>query len=334
MMRKDLILHLSLVFVIALMTGCSFSSSTSEQQTVPSPTVSESSNARAVKVLFKTPTFDNPSGSFDTPSGLSGMTTKAVRLYKPDGELLASTGDATWPGWLVDVEVGISGSNNSAATNANCARFATADDAANGKCYKTPAADADAFDCSAPEGYYRVSEVDCLSDTIREGDGTAGDGVTIRATFNRDTTRLGSAENVMAIVEYSASALSVPNEASPCFTKGRFSAEACSDLTWKAFLRSSTAETGVAPFLMLVPPSVGVVNRTDKKAGSGMSTKKIILPLAADPTLQVFQLSRIRSRLTKNDKTLTEVCRKNDTTAGNSPLCAGLILYSITFYRI
>ena len=64
------------------------------------------------------------------------------------------------------------------------------------------------------------------------------------------------------------------------------------------------------------------------------AAKQIILPLPSDPALTVFQISRIRSNLDALGATVKSRCNAANTTDANSPLCAGIILYSLTFYRI
>jgi hypothetical protein len=85
----------------------------------------------------------------------------------------------------------------------------------------------------------------------------------------------------------------------------------------------------VMPYLLLVPP-------TTQRATSvippeaGLSTKQFYLPFASDPHLSVLQLSR-NSRplgLAPDATVLGNYC------SSNSPLCLGMVFYSITFFRI
>lgn len=288
---------------------------------------SVASGTKAVRVLFRqsstTGSFDSPGSTGTTNAVGSGLAAK--RLFNPDNSLLVE-GDATtstWPKWLTNVEIGISGTANTAATDADCARFATSTDASAVCDYNADGT----FDvpCGAPEGLFRVSEKNCTAATT--GTGGPTDGVYIRATFNRDTQYLGNAENILVVVEYAASGVNrTPSVPTSCFSGGVFTPTSsdCADQSWQAYLKSSASELA-QPFLLFIPPIQGFVDSANNRSGSGVSTRQFILPLSGNTNLKVFQLSRIQSLPAAS---FPAIC------SDNSPLCVGVIFYSITFYRM
>jgi len=283
------------------------------------------SGTKAVRLIFRAST----SGSFEAYSGdgtapTPGSGHKAVRVFSPDNSLLASTTSGSWPSWLTSAEIGISGASNTSATDTNCARFSNAADAA-ATCDFDGSATTEAVSCGASAGLYRVSEFDCTNGTMRTGDGGPQDGAYIRVTFSR--TALVTTENILAVLEYASSALGqAPANPATCFSGGVFSPSAtgCSDHVWQAYLKHNAYEV-VQPFVMLVPPSSGYVSASANTGGGGVTTKQFILPLAADQTLSIFQLSRISATAHAN---LTTNC------ATSSAQCVGVVFYSLTFYRI
>ncbi|OFZ22224.1 MAG: hypothetical protein A2X94_01840 [Bdellovibrionales bacterium GWB1_55_8] len=302
------------------------------------PTMTPAGGVRAAKIIFKVPTGGSDSGSFDAPSGAGtvpavGLGLQATRVFNADGSLLSAAGadSPTWPKWLAGVEVGVSGALNTKATNSNCARFAAATDAG-GRCYSG----SESWNCNAPAGYYRVSEYDCLygaTPTTQAGTGGKDDGVYVRAFFSREAESLDPSENILAVIEYSASGMNGPTAAANCFPGGIFKPESCNELTWQIFLRANATDSAVPPYLMMIPPLVGMVNTAKKLGGTGVTTRQVMIPLASDTSLQVFQLSRIGA--TPGNQTEFETtCSNNNNGTGNSPLCMGVVLYSITFFRI
>jgi len=155
-----------------LLAGCL--SSTPPQSTLnaitatPSPTFNYPGGEKAAKVIFK---IDATNGSFDsfpsagTPPG-EGKGFAARRVFRPDNTVLSA-----FPPWLTGVEVGISGTGNTAAIYDKCARFATAEEVNLSNCIFGGGNKV----CSAPGSYYRVSEVDCTSAatllSVNDGDG-------------------------------------------------------------------------------------------------------------------------------------------------------------------
>lgn len=296
------------------------------------------STAMAARILFSS----GSSGSFDSPSSggtanAYGSGLQAERLYKPNGDLLASSTSSTdWPTWISSVELGISGSKNTAATNVNCARFAESNEDTSATCnFDTDDATA-AVSCGAPSSVFRVSDFDCNRGTITDGAGSSSDGVYVRVTFNRDTAALGSTENVMAVLEYSASVINnAPANPTKCFQDGKFTPASsdCTDILWQSYLKKSSTETAT-PFLMLVPPAIGFVDSTNNRGGSGVATKQFILPLSNDSTYSIFQISRTFSRSDTGATTNFYKMCNGAANPSNSPLCVGMILYSLTLYRI
>lgn len=291
------------------------------------------SGARAARIILKQA---SPTGSFDAPTSggtvnQAGSGHKAARIFNADGSLLAtSPSSSTWPKWLESFEVGISGTNNAAAPNEGCATFATATEASAANC--NFGAGAGTANCGAPATVYRVSEVDCLAGNgTTDGKGGPADGVYLRAKFSRDSAYLAPFENLLVVVEYAASSLNpAPSNPTSCFSGGLFSPESCADHTWKAYLKHSLTEV-VQPYLLLVPPTFAYVNTTTRTGGAGITTKQFVIPLAADSKLNTLQISRVRANLS-NRALLSSTCSNGGT--GNSPLCVGIVIYSVTFYRM
>lgn len=348
-----LVKFLMIIFFPLAFSACVFGPSTATIN-VPTPTSTTTSTTtiagvnglpggpRAARIIFQQ---SYPSGSFDTsPTGgtpdTPGSGQQAMRVFNPDGSLLASGGTAAtaWPQWLTSFEIGISGTSNTAAPNPDCARFAQLSESTANNCVFTSPFTSYNTTCGAGSGMYRVSEFDCTSTTLpsTKGNGGPSDGVYLRATFSRNTSILASTENLLVVLEYSASGVNPsPQTPTNCFNNGVFDSTVagCSDMTWNAYIKHSTSEV-VQPYLMLVPPVIGFANFTAQTGGSGVSTKQFYIPLASDPNLQVLQISRINAL--QNSSTVQGASGPLFTTVcgPDSPLCVGMILYSITFYRI
>ncbi len=342
--RFSNIFSLLAVVNLILFSGC-LPSSTTSPITSPSQaatlaqqaainTLGPAPGPRAAKFIFKQ---TSPSGSFDAPSvggTVAGPGTghPATRVFNSDGSLLASgTTSSSWPKWITSFEIGISGANNLSALNPDCARFAGAGESASQCRFDGRSSGGVLTPCGASAGLFRVSEYDCLQTTPTDGNGGPSDGIYIRATFSRDSSVLGTAENILAVIEYAASALNpAPQSPVSCFSGGVLTPEACADMAWKIYLKHNATEI-VQPFLLLVPPTFAAVNTTANTGGSGVSTRQFYIPLAADGALTVFQLSRIKA-LTPTPAFNT-IC-SNGVLPANSALCVGMIFYSVTFYRI
>jgi hypothetical protein len=238
----------------------------------------------------------------------------------------------TWPLWLESFEIGISGSSNSAATDPACAAFAGSNEILTANCSLGGTSQAN---CGAAPNQFRVSEADCTAASTGNGSGT--DGIYIRAVFNRSSSYLSSNENILVVVEYAASALHpAPDNPSQCYSSGTFAPELCSDFTWKAYVKKSPSET-VRPFFLFIPPTYSsvLVGGLPKQSGSTLTARQFIVPLSAvtvdSSNMTTLQLSRINATMDQDD--LNTYCTSGSA-PGNSPLCAGVVFYSITFYRI
>jgi hypothetical protein len=296
----------------------------------PVPTVI-SSGPRAIRIIFKQ---TYPSGSFDaSPSNGSpavpGSGQQATRYFNADGSILAGGGPGAST-WLSGFEIGISGANNNSAKNPACAKFAdSTESTATANCLfgSSP------IGCGAPNGLFRISEWDCVGapgEPTLDGNGGPADGVYLRASINR--ALLGTGENLMVSLEYVAAAYNAaPANPLDCFSNGVPLPEKCSNVTWKTFLKHSATEL-VQPFLMLVPPTQSFVNTTLGTSGVSPQTRQFVLPISGDPGLNTVQISRIHSNLDSNASKAT--CNAGSGSPANSPLCAGLILYALTLYRI
>lgn len=332
--------------VLAIAPGCPLpqpvsgtlkTASTSSTTTTTAATVI-TGTPRAVKIILKQA---YPSGSFDAapvagtvPSPGNGH--PAVRIFNPDGSLLSSDPTSgSWPKWLKRFEIGISGPNNTSATNSNCAKFADLAEAGAPAscCFPNPAGGAcTPLPCGAGSGMYRVSEYDCAQAPLpADGNGGPSDGIYLRATLDR--TQLGTGENLMGVLEYVASSYNTaPPSPTNCFSGGVLSPEKCSDQTWKAYVKHTVSEV-VQPFFMLVPPVQNFALSGLVSNGVSPNTRQFIFPLVSDPNLSVVQISRVHSNLTINGA-VTAACRAAGGLPANSPLCAGIIIYSLTLYRM
>lgn len=291
--------------------------------------------ALAAKIIFKA---DTRTGSFNGASGGTvpgeGTGVQALRLFEPSETNTQIAAAKTK--WIKRVELGVSGSANTGALYPNCAKFTHPSEASVMCNTTTP--------CAGPASYFRVSEKDCyvLSGTgcsngtadptgaVCKGTGKATDGIYVRVQFDRTTTLLEADENILAVLEYQASSLKRdPASPASCYTAlGLFDATRaeCTDQVWQIFLRANlTAD--YSPFMMVVPPSQGWMDTTTDPdtMGGPRTTKQFILPIASDPALQYLQISRIRAN---NSDSLMSNC------SSNSPLCLGMVLYSLTLFRI
>ncbi len=287
--------------------------------------------AKAARIVFRAA---NPSGSFNTPSSstpaIPGQGLQAVRVFNTDGTLLANgMSDALWPKWIKSVEIGISGANNGSATDANCARFAAAATDGAAQCDFDLDGTSD-VPCGAPNGFFRVSEKDCANGTITDGNGGGSDGVYLRIVLNRGTETLAAHENLLAVFEYGVGAVSsAPQDPTVCFKNGLFdtTATGCSDLVWQLFMKRNESEV-VQPFYTLVPPTLASSSTTGNKAGFGVQTKDIVLPISQNQGLTTLQLSRIKALSPNVSTTFSTACK------ANSALCMGMVINAVTLFRI
>jgi hypothetical protein len=337
-----------LILSTAFLSGCfvtngqlASTNAVTIQNTLPS-------TARAVRIIFQTGT----SGSFNVPSNAGtpvgvGNGLQALRLFDTQGNTIATTGttDPNWPTWLQSFEIGISGASNTAAPNPNCARFPEGTSEASAAC--TFGSNSSTCGSSAN---FRISEVDCGVSPPATGQGNAQDGIYFRAIFNRNTAYLGPTENILAVIEYAASAYNgAPSNPTTCFSSSSgtgFAPEQCADFSWKVFLKHYPTEA-TQPFMMMIPPTpYYVYGNSTNTSGASTVTKQFFVPLASDQNLTEVQISRITSNLVSGwsgwtaSNTYANYLLACDpgtlrtSTGADTPLCAGLVVSSITFYRI
>ena len=315
--------------------------STSVTSTSPSATptssTSPSPGPSSATILFQA---TNPGGSFNSPDYSNGTTNavgsglQAQRVFNTNGTLLSSGGygSANWPLWLKSFEIGISGQSNSASSNSSCATFASSQEAQNQTCNLPNGTKT----CGAPPAQFRISEADCVLGTPASANtvpGSSTDGIYMRATFDR--SQFYTWENLMMVIQYTASALN-PSPTSPtsCFNGGKFTPEACSDYVWNVYAKHLNSEIPL-PFLMLIPPtSISVLpNVTGSGAGSNPNTRQIIFPFASDQNLKIVQLSRIAGA--PSTSSLNTICTGSGiSNGGNSPLCSGVVFYSVSLFKL
>jgi hypothetical protein len=75
------------------------------------------------------------------------------------------------------------------------------------------------------------------------------------------------------------------------------------------------------------------VNTTLETSGTGIQTKQFVLPLAGNPSLNVFQLSRTGSNIPPSTDAVNYPVFSN-LCGTNSPLCAGIVIYAVSLFRI
>jgi hypothetical protein len=346
LIRKSLFI-LFLFSISACTRSGNYPITTASPTDTPSTTPSAAPGARAAKFFFKIGTsgsFDDPSTSYSSGTTASpGSGLQAQRVFNADGSTLSTGGasSSTWPKWITSFELGLSGTDNSYAQNSKCARFTTASETSSSNC----SIGGSTINCAAPEGQFRVSEFDCSigSQATSAGNGGPSDGVYFRSQFSRDTTYLSTNENILVILEYAATSL-MPAQTDPktCFTGGNFTPELCSDFVWRAYIKHTTSEV-VQPYMLLIPPTffsvLGSTNATQGSTGTAVTTKQFIIPMAADQSLSVLQISRTNSNFPGSPASSTSSAGKLNTycgvsAIGGTPFCAGVVLYSVTFIRI
>lgn len=322
--------RISLVIVAyACLQACS---PTSVQEKISNNTATSSTTGtsqrfadgvKAVKIITSVTaagSFVNPASlpvSTPIPSpypGYDGVTTyqpgvKATQYFALDGTTVIAK-----PSWLVDVQVGITGTT-SAST---CAAFGG-----------SGALDA--------QNFYRVSEVDCGGGSpVANGLGGGTDPVFVRVVLNRDNTYIGSGENLMMQVEYQASGLHLNSDGASASPEDNL------DQLWKIFWNSTLGTSSIPkPFSIFVPPNYAACldsgsgstgapgNCTGTYKGSPIKVKQVIVPLSAYPSMNVIQLTRVKGRITQVGNYVNSFCTTSD-----SPLCLGVVIRSITLMRM
>ncbi len=290
------------------------------------------SGPKAARVVFSSKTLTGSFNPTTLPStAVPGGGYKVVRLFNPDGSLLATRTSetsvtGTWPQWIDYIEVMISGTSNVGATDSACARFATDSEGANVTCDVDLNPATPPVPCGASEQLFRVSEYDCSGFT---GNGGPNDGVTIRIVLNRDPSKLAPSENLLMNLEFAASGINMgPADPTICFIGGKYEPTnpGCADMVWQVFVKHNPFEL-VQPFLMLTPPIHGAINKDTNSAGGNITSKQFIIPLAGDAGLKVIQLSRISGL---DREKIKVYCGNQSDTA----LCVGMVFHTLTLYRI
>lgn len=241
---------------------------------------------------------------------------KAERIFDLDG-------NESKPSWLIDFTVGIT---HTTAGAGRCATFG------GGGTYDV----ADTF---------RASELDCAPAGVPVvGSGSPLDPVFMRIILDRNTSYIGSNENLMIQVEYQASGM-VPYTVQHAGIPS--DPDSVVDQLWKVFW--SAGWVSMKPFANFVPtnhafcstdasvvPGTTPCGSTSYK-GASIHTKQIIIPLSAYPSMNVIQFSRLRSWVTDDAATsgpastnVSDLCGANP----NSPLCLGVVVHSVTLQRI
>jgi len=314
--------------------------------TVTAP-ASSSSTAATSSARFATGTkgvkiitsVTNLTGSFTAPSAVPTPTIIPSPYPGADGASTYNPGIAPTtyfdldgstqimkPSWLIDFQMGITGTSSS------------------GKC----AAFGGGINPLDPQDFFRVSEYDCAR-TIATGCGVAAPGcdgtgygldpVFFRIVLNRDNTLIGSAENLMVQVEYQASGLHLNSDGSAA------NAEDNLDQLWKIYWNSSLAPLATPKsFGVFVPPNYAacMANGSGGASGSGScphgtpntyrgsptKVRQFIIPLSAYPTMSVIQFSRAAGRRGGASDYVPAFC------TGDDPLCLGVVIRSVTIMRM
>ncbi len=325
---------------LALLSWCLILSACNSPTTVTQGTVTQqtavtvaaqqfATGVKGVKIFTGTSAADPTYYSFVAPGAVAASTpipanfpgygasyipgASASRYFNSDGSLMGTTP----PSWLLDFQLGITGTGST-----DCAAFVNS---AGGNLHVT--------------GYYRTSEHDCGA--VTDGIGGA-DPVFMRIILNRDSTVLGAAENLLVQIEYQASGLHLNSDgADPDPEKNL-------DQVWKIFWNTTLDASFLSnPFSVFVPPnysacipggsgSVGAGGGGDACAsgtytGAPIKTKQVIIPLSAYPTLSVIQLSRAKGRVSGWTATAGDIA---SFCASDTPLCAGVVIRSVTLLRM
>jgi hypothetical protein len=327
-----------LLFVVGtIFSGCKTVSTLESVGSVSSSGGSQfASGTKAVKVVLSDATW----GSFSVPAavptptvipspypGYDGTTQytpgiAASTFYDVDGSTVIAK-----PSWLQAVEVGVT----TVSTGVSCAKFG------------------DSGGSLDVNDYYRVDERSCGS--VATGSGVTGatgaDPVFVRVILNRNTSVLGSAENLMLLVEYQASGIRFNSDGISSDPENNL------DQLWKVFWNSTLGSGTVAKtFSVFVPPNysscvpsgtgigdVGSSSCDDSTyRGSPVQVRQISIPISAYPTMNVIQLSRVKGRVNN-----TSVIFPPTTTGAdyvdtfcdvNQPLCLGVVIRSLTLMRM
>jgi hypothetical protein len=316
------------ILAYAGLQACSPSTSVQEKVTNNTLTTTTDTSQRfadgvkAVKIITSVTaagSFVNPGSlpaSTPIPSpypGYDGITTylpgvKATQYFAVDGTTVIAK-----PSWLVDVQVGITGTSSSST----CAAFGGSG----------------TYDA---QNFYRVSEPDCGGGSpVANGLGGGTDPVFVRVVLDRNQTYIGSAENLMMQVEYQASGLHLNSDGVSATPEDNL------DQLWKIFWNSTLGTSSIPkPFSIFVPPNYAACLDSGSGAagapgncigtykGSPIKVKQVIIPLSAYPSMNVIQLTRVKGRITQPGNYVGSFC------SSDSPLCLGVVIRSITLMRM
>ena len=246
----------------------------------------------------------------------------ANQYFDVDGTTVISK-----PSWLYDVQLGVTTNNPASA----CATFGGGS----------------TYDIS---NFYRVSEANCGA--AANGTGGNTDPVFMRVVLNRDTSVLGSGENLLIQVEYQASGIRLNSDGVSLNPENNV------DQLWKVFWKNSLASTSLAKiFSVFIPPNYGACasggtytagapgSCTGTYSGAPTTIKQIIVPISAYSSLGVIEISRVTGRIKNtsffdppgNTQPVNYVNAYLGGTAAclnDSPLCLGLVVRSIMMMRI
>ena len=329
------------IFLAGVLSACKLTS-VSSQSTNTGVAITTSSSAflggqKSVKIL----TNNSVSGSFSaftsgstilpTPTvippgwpGADGASeynpgVSANQFFDMDGISVL-----TKPAWLNDVQLGLT--SNTTGTANSCATFGASGN----------------YDSVND---YRVSEANCINYHGTGSNGTLGDtfnnSVFIRIILNRAATTIGTSENLLIQVEYQASGIHLNSDGNGAGPEQNI------DQLWKVFWNPSLSYLSTQKtFSVFVPPNyagcipsgtgypgnAGNCAPTSYK-GAPITVKQIMVPLSAYPSLSVIQLSRLDGRINVYGVG-TQYGSIGNFCGIDSPLCAGLVIKSITLTRI
>ncbi len=224
---------------------------------------------------------------------------------------LNGTTQISKPDWLLDFQLGITGTGNT-----GCAVFGGAGQLDS-------------------QHNFRTSEEDCGASF--DGVGNSNDKVFMRIILDRTATKIGSAENLVVQIEYQASGIHFNSWGSGTTVDSQ------QDQVWKVFWDSTLAYSGTTPSKILglfVPPNYAACEATGDGSsgvgcspgthrGSAVQVKQIVIPLSAYPTLSVVQISRIISHSSG-----AEAAAVSAFCTADSPLCLGVVIHSVSLFRM
>ena len=230
------------------------------------------------------------------------------------------------PSWLLDFQMGITNTN----PVGTCAAFGSA-------------ATMDV------QNYYRVSEPSCGA--VANGSGQNNDPVFFRIVLDRTDTQIGTAENLIVQVEYQASAVHLNSDlVAPATTLDQ-----SVDQLWRIFWNDTLKTTSTPKtFATFVPPNYAACIATGTGTtslgtatdncyatsnpnyrGAPIKTRQFIIPLSTYPTMQVIQFSRVTGRINQGGTDYVHsFCNAPNGVGPDAPLCAGVVIRSVTLMRI